>query len=150
MKKTGSVILAAALLLSLCACGKKPPPFDPDTDAGALLDAGCFSEELIELPSELACATYGIDAATVTESAFYCSAGTTAEELAILVLRDADAARAALKQLQYRVEDRTEDMRNYLPAEVPKLEQAIVSLRGSSVLLLVANDYDPAAPILGE
>lgn len=152
MKKILSVIVSVGLCLSLCACGgekKAEVPFDPAADAKTLLESGCFSEELTEIPAEIACSTYGIDPANVTSSAFYGSTGTTAEELAILVLKDADSAKAALTALGYRVEDRTESMKSYIPTEVPKLEKAVTASRGNSVLLVVANDYGPVNTFLG-
>ena len=145
MKKLPALLLCAALVLTLSACGgkKADKPFDPAADSQTLLTSGCFSEELTEVPTEIACATYGIDPATVTSGACYGSTGATAEELAIFVLKDEAAAQTALKQLGYRVEDRTEDMKSYLPAEVPKLEKAVTASRGNSVLLAVASDYGP-------
>ena len=141
------IVALASLLLGLTACGggasgEKSAPFDPQADAQALLEGGCFSEELTQVPVEIACASYGIDPADVTDWACYGSTGATAEELAILVLKDEAAAQSALKQLGYRVEDRTEDMKSYLPGEVPKLEKAVTAIRGNSVLLVVADSYD--------
>lgn len=151
MKKILSAILSVGLILSLCACArdrKVETPFDPSADAKSLLESGCFSEELTEIPAEIACSTYGIDPATVTASACYGSTGATAEELAILVLKDADSTQAALTALGYRVEDRTASMKSYLPTEVSKLEKAVTAVRGNSVLLVVANDYDPVHSFL--
>lgn len=147
MKKLPALLLCAALVLTLAACGGKkaegPGPFDPAADSQTLLASGCFSEELTEIPTDIVCATYGIDPETVTAGACYGSTGATAEELTILVLKDEAATQEAMKLLGYRVEDRTEDMKSYLPAEVPKLEKAVTASRGNSVLLAVASDYGP-------
>lgn len=150
MKRITFLALPLFLCLALAACGggKAEKTFDPAADAKILLSSGAFSEELTEIDRDIACATYGIDAATVTGSAVYGSTGTTAEELAIFTLKDADAAQVALQQLQYRVEDRTDSMKSYIPAEVPKLEKAVVTSRGNSVLLVVANDYSPVNTFL--
>jgi hypothetical protein len=154
MKKVLLVFLSALLCLSLAACGSgssaqaEPAPFDPEADAQTLLDSGAFSESLTPIDQSVACALYGIDESTVTSSAAYGSLGTTAEELAIFTLTDEAAAQTALKDLQYRVEDRTEELKSYLPDEVSKLDQAVLEQRGTSVLLVVAADYGPVDTFL--
>ena len=150
MKKLVSAALTLALLLSLAACGSKeeePAPFSP-ADAAALLESGAFSETLEPIDADVACALYGIDEATVTDAAVYGSTGTTAEELAIFILADEEAAQAALTALGYRVTDRTAAMASYLPGEVPKLEKALLEQRGNTVLLVGASDYDPVNEFL--
>lgn len=150
MKKFLSVFLSGILVLSLAACGEKAPAaFDPARDAQALMgEAGIFVETLEAIDQATACALYGIDEATVTASAVYMANATSAEELAIFTLADEEAAQAAAKQLGYRVDDRIDELTGYLPAEVPKLETAVVETRGNSVLLLVCSDYDGAKKVL--
>lgn len=150
MKKLLCGILSLALCLSLAACGgKDPAPFEPEADAQTLLNSdGVFSEGLEAIDASAACALYGIDEATVTSAAVYGSTGATAEELAIFAFSSAEDAKAAQTQLQYRVEDRTEELRDYLPNELPKLEKAVIQVRGASVLLVVAADYGPVNDFL--
>lgn len=151
MKKFLSVIVHAALYLTLAACsGQAAASFDPAADAETLLSSGAFSEALTEIDAPTACALYGIDEDTVTSCAVYGSTGTTAEELAIFACTDEDAAADAAQQLTYRVEDRIEELTNYLPDELPKLESAVVETRGSSVLLAVAADYTAIDAFLGD
>lgn len=141
MKKFLCVFISAVLALSLTACGSGEKAFDPAADAKALLEtAGVFSETLTEIDRSTACALYGIDENTVTGSAIYGATG-SAEELAIFTLSDETAAQTAAKQLGYRVEDRKEELTDYMPAELPKLDKAVVETRGNSVLLVIAADY---------
>lgn len=144
MKKFLCVFCSAALCLSLAACGSEEKAvFDP-ADAQALLSAeGAFTEALEEIDRDTACALYGIDETTVTSCAVYGSTGATAEELAIFVLTDETAADAARTALSYRVEDRREELADYLPNETTKLDNAILEQRGATVLLVVAADYAP-------
>lgn len=150
MRKFLSVFLSGALVLSLAACGEKAPTaFDPAKDVQALLDeTGVFVETLEPIDQTTACALYGIDESTVTSSAVYMANATSAEEVAIFALTDEEAARAAAKQLGYRVDDRIDELTSYLPSEVPKLEGAMVETRGNSVLLLICSDYDGAKKVL--
>lgn len=144
MRKFLCVFTSAVLWLSLAACGgEKQTAFDP-ADAQALLTAqGAFTETLEEIDQATACALYDIDESTVVSCAVYGSTGATAEELAIFVLSDEAAAEAARTALGYRVEDRQEELADYLPHEVSKLDGAVVEQRGASVLLAVAADYAP-------
>ena len=92
------------LCLALTACGGGgavgQTPYDPETAAQALLDSGAFSDALDTVDQDTAAALYGIDADTITGSAVYTSLSAGAEEIAVLVLTDEDAAAAALDGLE--------------------------------------------------
>ncbi len=148
MKKAISGILAFSLILVLSACGGKKEAFSPAKDAARLRDTqGVFATGLTQIDQATACALYGIDESTVTASAVFGSTS-SAEELAIFTFSSQEEAQAAQPLLQYRVEDRTEELRDYLPDELPKLEKAIIEVREDSVLLVVASDYGPVEDFL--
>ena len=150
MKKIRFGILSLTLCLSLAACGggKESSPFDPAADAQTLLAAdGAFTSDLTAVEEATACALYGIDENTVTDCAVYGST-TSAEELAILVFSSNEEAKTAQTLLQYRIEDRTDELRDYLPDELPKLEKAVIELRESSILFVIAADYGPVEDFL--
>ncbi len=150
MKKFLSGILLLTLCLSLTACGQGDrQPFDPAEDADTLLATTAFSEALESIDQDTACALYGIDPNTVSSCAVYGSTGATAEELAIFALTDADAAKAAATALGYRVEDRKEELEDYLPNEMDKLDHAVIDTVGNTVLLVIAADYGPVDDFLG-
>lgn len=151
MRKCLSVFVSVLLALSLAGCGGQdaPRPFDPESDAQALLDAqGVFSAPMTAIDGDVACALYGIDESAVTGCAAYSATATSAEELAVFAFDSEDSAQAAAKLLQTRIEDRTEELRDYLPDELPKLEKARVEQRGATALLLVCADYDAAGKLL--
>lgn len=148
MKRLLPTLCAAALCLSLTACGKPAAPFDPVQDAQTLLDSGAFSEVLTPLDQDVACALYGIDQTAVTACAVYASPGATAEELALFTFSSQEEAEAAVTLLGYRVEDRREELENYLPNELPKLDKAVIQQREASLLLVVATDYSPVETFL--
>lgn len=148
MKKFLLVLCSAALCLSLSACGGKTAEFSPAKDAAALLNAeGAFATALTQIDQATACALYGIDEAAVTASAVYASPS-SAEELAVFSLNSDEAANAAQTALGYRVEDRTEELEDYMPGEMEKLKSAVVEKRGNSVLLVIAADYGPVNDFL--
>lgn len=137
------------LLLSLAACKGESPKADLTLDdAQTLLDSGAFSEPLEEIDLEIACSLYALDQSKVTGAAVYGSTGATAEELAVFIFSDADAATTAKANFETRIADRTEAMADYLPGEVPKLEKAVLEVRGATLLFVVANDYAPVEELL--
>lgn len=142
MKKPILLAAALCLLLSLAACGGgNSAAFDPDKATQAVLDSGAFSVTLEELDASLLYdfAGYGLDGDTLTASKAYSASG-FAEQVSVTVWKDGDAAKAAAGMFKTYLADMADSYRDYAPAEVPKLESAIVEQRGSSVLLVVAND----------
>lgn len=147
MKRAAAYALLLALLL--CACGQKAP--DPYTaaDAEALLAAdGLFSGGLAPVDGDIAVLLYGLDSSAVTQAVCYMAANTSvsADELTILILTDEEAAMAAEAACRSRVESQIAVCESYCPAAVPRLEGAVVSRVGNTVLLAVGDpDLLPAA-----
>ena len=147
MKKIICAALASVFLLAVCAaCGKaKPEPSFPATvTIQTLLDSGAFSETLEELDPMLLFPLSG-EAEDYEGSLLYYSTGATSETAAVIAVRDADQAAAVEEVLHTWVDGQIEAERNYRPAEVEKLEHAIVETRGFTVLLVVAADWEKAA-----
>lgn len=151
MRKFLCLSCCAALCLSLTACGggkAAPVPFDPEADAKTLMETeGVFSGALTQIEQDVACALYGMDESTVTASAVYGST-VSAEELAIFTFSDDTAAQTAGELLGYRVEDRRDELEDYLPGELPKLDKAVIEVRDTSALLVIAADYGPVETFL--
>ena len=143
------MILAAALCLLLGACSSPAESgttaFDPETATQAVLDSGAFSVELTELDAALLYdfSGYGLDSSTLTASKAYSASG-FAEQVSVTVWKDEAAAQAAVDMFKTYLEDMAATYKDYAPAEVPKLENAVLEQRGSSVLLAVANDAGAA------
>ena len=151
MRKRVSALLSALLcLLTLTACGGGEAAEGYETaDVQAMADAGAFSEPLETLDGDTAFALYrlsgaGLSREDLTDCAVLRSAGATCEEGAVLVFSDEEKAEAAVPVLEDYIQGRLEENRDYLPAEVPKLESAIVDRRGNTVLLVVASDTEAA------
>lgn len=146
MKKLICGVLVSVLLLAVCAgCAKTEPEpsFAPLETVQALLDSGAFSETLEELDPTLLFSLSG-EAEDYEGSVLYYSTGATSEAAAVIAARDAGQAAEAEKGLEAWVENQIEAVRNYQPAEVEKLEHAIIETRGNTVLLAVAADWEKA------
>ena len=146
---TKLLCLAAALCLRVGACSAPAdsgtPAFDPEAATQAVLDSGAFSVELTELDAALLYdfSGYGLDSSTLTASKAYSASG-FAEQVSVTVWKDEAAAQAAVDMFKTYLEDMAATYKDYAPAEVPKLENAVLEQRGSSVLLAVANDAGAA------
>lgn len=142
-------ILGAVLCLLLAGCGggehtDAVRAFEK-TDLETVLASGVFSEELESIDAELICLLYGLDNTVVTDCAGYLSTGATAEELVLFTAADEAAAETVRAACESRVEDQILAYEDYGPAEVPKLENAVVQVRGTTVLMVVAGDFVGAA-----
>jgi hypothetical protein len=62
----------------------------------------------------------------------------------VLVFTSADKAQTAKGALEDYVQSQIDANTDYRPAEIPKLEGALVDIRGETLLLVVANDLDAA------
>lgn len=148
MKKVVCGALACALLLIACvSCAEQEPEkeasFQPEQAVQALLDSGAFSETLEELDPTLLFPLSG-ETEDYAGSVLYYSTGATAETAAVIVASDAEQAAEVETALHTWVEGQIEAERDYRPAEVEKLEHAILETRGSTVLLAVAADWEKA------
>ncbi len=153
MKK---VLPTLALLFLLAACGggtpADPSPAPSATSlsaqemAQAILKAGTFSETLEEVEPQVAYSLYGMEPSDVLDCAVSLSTGATAEECAVLIMKDEDAAKTALTALQTRIADQKEALADYQPAELAKLDKALTgtlpAAEGTLIYLVVAESTE--------
>lgn len=155
MKKRLCLVLALALLLGLAACGggeNGAPPLYFSGQVARISEAGAFTADvydLEEVDADTAFLLYrlgdhGLEREDLKECTALRSAGATCEETAVLVFTSAEKAEAAVDALDDYTAKQIDENRDYRPAEIPKLENAWISRRGETVLLVVANDLDAA------
>lgn len=152
MKRLTSLLLSLALMLTLTACSRTPNSF-PQNLSQQLLESDAFSEPLEPLDAEIAWRLYcldmnGIAFEQLTAADAHGSTGATCEALALFSFSDEAAAQTALNTLDVYIEACILSNKDYRPAEVSKLEHAVLERRGTTVLLLVANNYDTAAKLI--
>ena len=141
MKRQVMAALLAVLLL-LSGCGKKSEKTAYTAqDVTALMDAGAFSGDMEQVDGAVAAALFGLDSNTVVEITCYMATNSavSADEVAVFVLTDEAAAKAASSACQAHVDSRTESSSQYCPDQVPKLEAAVIRRLGSTVLLAVGD-----------
>ena len=156
MKPLIRTLLALVLSLSLTGCVVRTahPPYDPALVA-QLMESEAFSEPLEPLDEDLVWILYDMDASGLRQTdlnsaAGCCSAGATCEQAVVMTFASEHSAMAAQDHLENYLSGQIEANRSYRPAEVPKLEKALLSRNRHTVLLVVAHNYDAAAKLIHE
>lgn len=157
MKKKTTALLCAGLLLLgsiLTACSsadKQNTTWDLTIITDQLLTEITYTDSLSEMSPDLMSYLFpDIDPADVAEQYIYISTGSTAEELAVFRAVDETAAQRIEEGLAARIEMQTESFTDYVPAEVKRLEDAVLERQGDCVILSISGEPDKAEKILGK
>ena len=140
MRKRSVLPVILLLALVLCACGGKSY-FSAD-DVDMLLDAGAFGDsDMEELDDDVLLMLYGIDEETVLKCDGYLAANTSvsADEVALFIMKDEEAAEAAVEACRKRLNAQLDMCRTYCPDAVPRLEHAYLRRLDNTVLLAVGD-----------
>lgn len=136
MKK---ILAAAFALLLLCGCGGTRQEITPAL-SDKLLSSGAFEgSDMEQLDGDILRMLYGLEDGLVKECVGYLASNTSvsADELAIFLCVDGDAAEKVEQACRDRLESQLEVSRAYCPAAVPRLEKGIVKREGAGVVLAV-------------
>lgn len=148
MKNVACLALAALLLTAACGCTGNADPSDPNADpeviGQAMLDVDTTLPEMVTRSSGDADAKDNfsflsdLDYGKV-EAYFYAYADAgTAEEMAVIKLKDKSDAAAMMESLHDHVERRRGTFAEYDPEQVPLTEDAVVIREGRYVALIVS------------
>lgn len=150
VKRIACAALAALLLACAWGCGPKEQA-NPgkDVDMSALLDTLIAADPT--LPELTIVTSHGggtlaetdftylsdLDYQLVDEYFYACAKTGSAEEIAVVKLKDAGDAAALMDSLHKHVEQRQGTFREYDPSQVPLTEQAVIVREGRYVALIV-------------
>lgn len=150
MKKILAMLLALALFVVCVGCGSDEAGVQIDVAALAadLAGADIFDDIVSEMPAQLAPKFYAYDEGDVIECALYQSTMAAAEEVFVAKCADADAAKRVLTACEGRVAEQTTAYESYVPAEIPKLESAILLAVGEYAIFVVSNNTAEAQSIV--
>ena len=110
-----------------------------------------FKDQLAQIQQDMALARlYELDTEKIAESAFYTNSSATAEEIAVIKVKDTAYAETVKNAYQARVDAQKESFRDYVPEEIPKLESAVIYENGEYVLLVISEDNDGAERLVSE
>lgn len=149
-------VIGLFCLLLLAGCGADRAADTPFTEelTQDILDSSAFTDTLDELDGDTAWLLYGLDSSglerqNLTDCVVFRSAGATCEELALLSFETDSQAAAALESLETYLQNQIESNESYRPQEIPKLENAFLEQRSSTVLLVVSADTDCVKDLVG-
>lgn len=161
MKKLAAMMLC---LTFLCGCGAQSAApkttgaeggattaakeISADAVAQALLNGLTWRDKLELLDADMRSAVLSAEETDLSQNAIYISSGATAEEIAVLVCPTEEAAERVLESVKTRVAEQLEAFRNYVPAEVPVLENAVTERHGNTVVMVVCDDVQAAQDVL--
>lgn len=138
MKKLCAILLLAAMLLTLTACGgKETKAVNVNlTDVMAKFSLG---EELMTLTTDDLRDMYGIDAADVKQfAAAINSTGIKCDEIILIEAASSDAAARVKTALDNRYQAKLNETENYLPDEYAIIKTCSVTTNGNFVAMIVA------------
>ena len=141
--KVMSVVCVLALLLPLTACGgsDSQPQKSAAEIADAIYSTQTFQDTLNAIDSDMLGDYYRIDAADLTDSKVYVSGSfSTAEEIAVFQASSSDAVENIKKAIDTRLEDLKLAFENYVPGEMTKINDPVLITKGTTVVLVLADD----------
>ena len=119
--------------------------------ADNILNGGDFKDTLATVDNSMALTRlYGLDQAIVEDAAFYTNSNATAEEIAVIKVKDAADIETVKAAYETRIADQKEACKDYLPDEMTKLEDAVIYTNGNYAILCVSNDSSKIETIIEE
>lgn len=147
-KRLFSFGLVVIMALSIAGCGKKSVDIDTQGLADSLKSGVTYKDDLSPIDFDTAQMIYNFGDAEITEAAFYESTGATAEEIVVIKCAgEADAGKVE-EALKARVDEQKESFTDYVPAELEKLNAAVIYKSGNCAVLSVSDEPDKARGII--
>ena len=144
LKKSASSLLAAAMLAGCSGTAATASSEDIDTakTASSLVDELKLNDtvSLIE-ESRIVMGLFFFDEDVVTESSVYIADNSSADIVGVFKTADTESCEASIKEY---LATQKEQMQNYYPDEVFKIDNAYLKDNGSVVILIVCNDIEKA------
>ena len=163
-KKLALVFTLVICMAGLAACGDKKDDSSKDTKtesttaavqedfsvselADKLKAEGSFTD-LAPLDSKIGERLYDLDAEQIEADAYYSNSNATAEDVAVIKVKDESYTATVKKAIEDRVAEQKESFKDYNAAEVPKLEDAVIKVSGKYVVFVVSGDSAKAKDII--
>ncbi|MBR4719515.1 MAG: DUF4358 domain-containing protein [Lachnospiraceae bacterium] len=140
--------LAMVTVIGLTGCGSKSVDVNVQELADALKSGVTYKDDLSTIDLDTAQMIFNFKDADITEAAFYESTGATAEEIVVIKCAEEADAGVIEDSLKARVEEQKESFTDYVPAELEKLNAAVISRQGNCAVLSVSDEPDKARAII--
>ena len=147
MKKIMALLLAAAMILSLTACGGSQPK---QVELSALYEQ--FQEilpEMMVLNETTMLNFLGVEAEDCTQAVTaICASGLRADEVWLIEAKDQEALDRILALVHSRITAKEQETVSYLPEQYVIVQDAVVINKGLYVIFLVSPDVDQLEDIV--
>ncbi len=107
-----------------------------------------FEDELIKVDSEMVMNNYGFTNEEIKQLISYQGSGATSEEILVLEANDKSKLNNIKEKINVRLTERKEVFESYLPKEVYKIDNNILSIKGNYVILCISNDTNKVNTII--
>ena len=107
-----------------------------------------FEDELIKVDSEMVMNNYGFTNEEIKQLISYQGSGATSEEILVLEVNDKSKLNNIKEKINVRLAERKEVFESYLPKEVYKIDNNILSIKGNYVILCISNDTNKVNTII--
>ena len=141
-------VVVAVFAMVLAGCGKKTVDFDISALATDLSINITYQDTLEPMGVEMAGMFLNLANVKVTNAAIFEGSGATAEEIIVLECENDEEARKAEQVLKDRVSEQIESFTDYVPAELTKLNAAVIKVSGKYAVLSVSDDPEKAKKII--
>lgn len=129
--------------------GDSSTEVDVQSLADGILNGGDFKDNLATVDKTMALTRlYNLEESQIEAAAFYTNSNATAEEIAVIRTGSEDYVDTVKTAFETRISEQKEACRDYLPDEMPKLEDAVVYVNGNYVILCVSNDSGKAKSVI--
>ncbi|MCL2035647.1 MAG: DUF4358 domain-containing protein [Oscillospiraceae bacterium] len=147
MKKTLMALFMSAVIFSSCN-GGETLDIDAQKAAETIADGiGVTNDQLMEAPAEVINEWYTFDDMVVDFTVYVSATGGTANEIAVVKSKDVKTAEEALIR---RVENLKTRFKDYVPAEMVKLDNPVIVTKGDVAVMVIADDTAKAEKLIGE
>lgn len=148
MKKL--VVLMTVITTLLVGCtGKTETNVDVKELASEIATDIEFKDELSEVDKDLVETIYpNVDMSLIEDSCVYYNGGSTVEQIAIFKAKDEKSAREFQDGLEKCIQSQIDTNRNYLPDEIPKLEDPVLKVQNQYVFFVVSEHNDEVSKLL--
>ena len=132
----------------LAGCGSKEVSFDVKTLAEELNSQISYQDTLTELDMDTASMFLNLSELDIVNGVVYEGSGATAEEIVVLECATSEDGAKAEQVLKDRVAEQVESFTDYVPAELTKLDAAVIRVNGKYAVLSVSDTPDAAVKII--
>ncbi len=161
MKKRIFAAFMAALCLSAAACGNeteapvttvqeevKEYTFEAGSVTAAILEEITINSAIEKGIADLEFYFTELDTSKLTDASYYmCASGAYPDEMAVFVFDSADSAKAAESAVQARLDKQISVYESYTPAEMYKLEDAVLEVKQNVIFYAVTENNSRVSEI---